>query len=103
MTPTAWAVRHQADKPGPRPVYWTKAEAVAHAAQFRPGVARVVPLGEIAAEHPQQPAPDLAATLAAVHAGILRGDDDRDLLALCERAWKPNVSGNRLAPTQEQR
>jgi hypothetical protein len=42
-----------------------------------------------------QPAPDLAATLAAVHAGILRGDDDRELLALCERAWKPNVLAQR--------
>lgn len=30
----------------------------------------------------------LAATLAAVHAGILRGEDDRELLAMCERAWK---------------
>jgi hypothetical protein len=32
--------------------------------------------------------PDHAATLAAVHAGLLRGDDDSELLALCERAWK---------------
>lgn len=54
MTAIAWIVRHTADTPETRPVvYFTQAEADAHAAQFRPGFAVVVPLGDVAAARAQ--------------------------------------------------
>lgn len=44
-----WIVKHQADTDETRPaVYFSRAEAEAHAAQFLPGVARVVELDDAA-------------------------------------------------------
>ena len=48
--PALWIVRHRDDTPDTRPaVYYSEAEAQRHAAQYLPGVARVVPLIEAAA------------------------------------------------------
>ena len=48
--PVLWIVRHRDDAPDTRPtVYYSEAAAQQHAAQYLPGVARVVPLIEAAA------------------------------------------------------
>lgn len=82
MTAIAWIVRHAADTPETRPaLYWTEAEANAHAAQYRPGVATVVPLGDVAAVRAQA-LEDAAAVCDSVdnHANPMTARDCADAI-----------------------